>query len=241
MNDYNDIQTDTALARDASVNLALDARDICKTYRSGAEELNILRGASLQAQSGETIAITGASGCGKTTLLNILGSLDKCDSGTIMLNGKEPPFGKEKELALFRGKNIGFVFQFHYLLKDFTALENVMLSAYINGTKKKDALEKARALLEEVNMGARLSHYPDQLSGGERQRCAVARSLINEPDIILADEPTGNLDSAHAEMIATLLFSTAERHHKTLIVVTHDEKVAGGAQRRLVLQDGVLA
>jgi lipoprotein-releasing system ATP-binding protein len=214
--------------------------DIVKTFPSGAETLLILRGIGLTVRTGTTVAINGQSGSGKSTFLNILGGLDRADSGSVNVAGEEITGLSESALTSYRRDRIGFVFQFHYLLKDFTALENVMIPGYIAGMKKKDALEKAASLLADVNMGDRFHHYPSQLSGGERQRVAVARSMINNPDLILADEPTGNLDPANSDSVAELLYSGAEKWGKTLIVVTHDEKVAGRAMARYTLEGGVL-
>jgi lipoprotein-releasing system ATP-binding protein len=217
------------------------AADIVKDYESGAEKLHILRGISLEIAPGSTVAVAGQSGSGKSTLLNILGGLDRCDSGSVLVAGTEICGLSENNLTEYRSRRVGFIFQFHYLLKDFTALENVMLPAYIAGMKKKDALEKARALLADVRMDDRIGHFPSQLSGGERQRVAVARSMVNNPDIILADEPTGNLDPGNSAVVAELLYAAAERWGKTLVVVTHDETVARRARVRYTLEAGVLA
>jgi lipoprotein-releasing system ATP-binding protein len=214
--------------------------NMVKNYVSGAETLRILRGISFEVERGCTAAVTGQSGSGKSTLLNIIGGLDHCDSGSVLVGGEEISGFSESALALYRQKRIGFIFQFHYLLKDFTALENVMLPAYMGGMKKKEAMEKARSLLEGVRLDERMGHYPSQLSGGERQRVAVARAMINDPDMILADEPTGNLDSKNSGLVAELLYAGTERLRKTLIVVTHDEKVAERAVIRYVLEGGVL-
>jgi lipoprotein-releasing system ATP-binding protein len=186
------------------------------------------------------VAITGESGSGKSTLLNILGGLDRCDSGSVNVGGIEICGLSESSLTGYRSRRVGFIFQFHYLLKDFTALENVMLPAYMAGMKKKEALEKARALLADVRMEDRLKHFPSQLSGGERQRVAVARSMVNNPDLVLADEPTGNLDPGNSAVVAELLYAGAEKRGKTLIVVTHDETVARRARVRYTLEGGVL-
>ncbi|MDR1655628.1 MAG: ABC transporter ATP-binding protein [Treponema sp.] len=214
--------------------------NIVKDYVSGAETLHILKGVSLEIETGKAVAVTGQSGSGKSTLLNILGGLDKADSGRVLVAGSDITGLPEAALSSFRSRQVGFIFQFHYLLKDFTALENVMLPAYIAGMKKKDALEKARSLLSDVGLDERLSHFPSQLSGGERQRVAVARSMINDPDLLLADEPTGNLDPDNSAMVAGLLYTSAEKWGKTLIVVTHDEKVASRASIRYTLDHGVL-
>ena len=216
------------------------ARDIVKTYQSGAETLYILRGVSFEVAAGTTVAVSGQSGSGKSTLLNILGGLDRADSGSARVADMEISGLSEGGLTAYRSRRVGFIFQFHYLLKDFTALENVMIPAYMGGMKKKAALDKARALLADVKLENRFSHYPSQLSGGERQRVAVARSMINDPDLILADEPTGNLDPGNSGTVAELLYAEAEKWGKTLIVVTHDRQVAERAGVRYVLEEGVL-
>jgi lipoprotein-releasing system ATP-binding protein len=214
--------------------------NLVKNYVSGAETLYILRGISFEVEQGTSIAITGQSGSGKSTLLNILGGLDKSDSGSIEVGGTEITRLSEKGLSAYRSSQVGFIFQFHYLLKDFTALENVMLPAYMFGMKKKDAMERARELLVDVKLDDRLKHFPSQLSGGERQRVAVARAMVNNPAIILADEPTGNLDPDNSSIVSELLYTTTVKWGKTLVVVTHDEKVAKKAQYQYVLEAGVL-
>jgi lipoprotein-releasing system ATP-binding protein len=220
--------------------IIVDVRNLEKTYTSGTEYLHILRDLSFKIESGRTVSIMGSSGSGKSTLLNIIGGLDRFDAGTLRIAGKNIGELSEKSLSVYRRSNVGFIFQFHYLLKDFTALENVMLPAYIAGENKKKATEKARALLDEVQMGNRITHYPAKLSGGERQRVAVARSMINDPDIILADEPTGNLDAENSSIVTDLLYGSAEKHNKTLIVVSHDKKIAERASVRYTLVDGEL-
>jgi lipoprotein-releasing system ATP-binding protein len=213
---------------------------LTKSYVSGVETLHILRELSFTAKEGESVSIMGRSGSGKSTLLNILGGLDGFDSGAVSIGGLALRALSEAALCEYRRRTVGFIFQFHYLLRDFTALENVMLPAYIAFGKRKEALEKARSLLDDVNMGDRAEHYPSQLSGGERQRVAVARSLVNDPAIILADEPTGNLDAENSALIADALYTAAEKHGKTLVVVTHDEKVGAREQSRYSLEEGVL-
>jgi len=224
-----------------NADIVVKAENIVRNFASGTEVLHILRGVSFEIKRGLAVAISGQSGCGKSTLLNIIGGLDKTDEGKIFIGATEITALGEKELADYRSRRVGFIFQFHYLLKDFTALENVMLPAYIAGANKKDALEKARALLCDVKMEERFKHFPSQLSGGERQRVAVARSMVNDPEVILADEPTGNLDPDNSAMVAQLLFDGAEKWGKTLIVVTHDEKVAARASLRYRLESGLLA
>ena len=219
---------------------AIRVRDLVKNYQSGAETLRILCGVSFEAEKGSTVAISGQSGSGKSTLLNVIGGLDRFDSGTVEVAGIDISGFSESGLSSYRQRRIGFIFQFHYLLKDFTALENVMLPSFMMGLRKKDAMEKARLLLADMKMENRAGHFPSQLSGGERQRVAVARAMVNDPDIILADEPTGNLDPANSAMVAELLYAGAEKWGKTLIVVTHDRGVASRAKVRFALENGLL-
>jgi len=197
-----------------------------KTYRTDSETLTILKNLNLEIESGSKTVIVGESGSGKSTFLNIIGGLDVATAGKVQVGPYEVSSLAEDALAEYRSHFLGLIFQFHYLLKDFTALENVFLPAYMAGASKKEAREKALALLNDVGLSDRVNHLPSQLSGGERQRVAVARSLINDPQIILADEPTGNLDPANALMIGELLFSMADKYHKTLILVTHDMSLA---------------
>ena len=211
-----------------------------KTYSTQSEKLTILKDLNMTVPRGSKCVIVGKSGSGKSTLLNIIGGLDKATAGIVRVNGEEVSGKNESELTLFRQKVLGLVFQFHYLLKDFTALENVFLPAYMAGVPKKDAMEKAKALLNDVGLSDRMTHLPSELSGGERQRVAVARSLVNDPELILADEPTGNLDPQNALLIGDLLFSMADRHHKTLILVTHDMNLASKGDVRYFIQDGLL-
>jgi len=220
--------------------ILLKVTNIVKNYVSGEETLNILKGINLEINEGISAAISGRSGSGKSTLLNIIGGLDSADEGSILIGNDEITSLSEKELSVYRSKRIGFIFQFHYLLKDFTALENVMLPAYIAGIKKKDAMDTAMSLLADVKLDDRRGHFPSQLSGGERQRVAVARSMVNEPALILADEPTGNLDPQNSELVAQLLYEGAQKRGKTLIVVTHDKNVAARASMQLLLENGQL-
>ena len=221
-------------------NVMVKAEGLVKNYISGDETLHILRGISFTIPAGLSAAISGRSGSGKSTLLNILGGLDRSDGGKAFVGGMEITALQEKDLSAYRSKKIGFIFQFHFLLKDFTALENVMLPAYIAGMKKKEAFARARALLFDMKLLDRAKHFPSQLSGGERQRVAVARAMVNDPGLILADEPTGNLDPQNSAICAELLFSEAEKWGKTLIVVTHDEKLAARASNRYILEKGLL-
>ena len=211
-----------------------------KTYKTRSESLTILKNLSMKVDTGAKCVIVGSSGSGKSTLLNIIGGLDLATSGSVTVAGQCISSLSEDELALYRKKHLGLIFQFHYLLKDFTALENVFFPAYMSGLSKKDAMEKARQLLTDVGLSDRETHLPSQLSGGERQRVAVARSLINDPTVILADEPTGNLDPANALLIGDLLFSMAERYKKTLILVTHDMKLASKGDVCYTISQGAL-
>jgi lipoprotein-releasing system ATP-binding protein len=224
-----------------SAKVLLKVTNIVKNYVSGAETLHILKGINFEIEEGMSAAISGQSGSGKSTLLNIIGGLDKTGEGNVFLDGTDITSLSEKDISVYRSKQIGFIFQFHYLLKDFTALENIMLPAYISGIKKKEALDRARQLLADVKLEDRSGHFPSQLSGGERQRVAVARSMVNNPALILADEPTGNLDPQNSDIAAELLFESAQKRNKTLIVVTHDRKVAQRASVRFVLENGQLS
>jgi lipoprotein-releasing system ATP-binding protein len=226
---------------ETSGKVLLKAVNIIKNYISGAEMLHILKGINFEIEERRSVAISGQSGCGKSTLLNIIGGLDQADEGSVFLDGTDITLLSEKDISIYRSKQIGFVFQFHYLLKDFTALENIMLPAYIAGLKKKEALDRAKQLLADVKLEDRRGHFPSQLSGGERQRVAVARSMVNNPAIILADEPTGNLDPQNSDIVAELLYENAQRRNKTLIVVTHDKKVAQRASVRFILENGQLS
>ena len=212
-----------------------------KTFKTQDETLTILKNLNMTVSRGEKCVIVGKSGSGKSTLLNIIGGLDSVTSGKVIVNGNEISSLGESSLTAYRLHFLGLVFQFHYLLKDFTALENVFLPLYMAGEKRKTAMEKAKSLLSDVGLTERMNHYPAQLSGGERQRVAVARSLINDPELILADEPTGNLDPQNASMIGDVLFSMADRYNKTLILVTHDMNLAMKGDRRLFIRDGALS
>ena len=231
------------MSNDVNEKILLKVSNIVKNYVSGAETLHILKGISFEIEEGKTAAISGQSGSGKSTLLNIIGGLDRSDEGKVYIktNKKmEITSFSEKEMSLYRSKMVGFIFQFHYLLKDFTALENIMLPAFISGMKKKEAMERAKELLADIKMEKRKNHFPSQLSGGERQRIAVARSMVNEPAIILADEPTGNLDQQNSDIIAQLLFDSVKKRNKTMIIVTHDKTVASRACIRFNLEYGQL-
>ena len=202
--------------------IIVSVKSLEKTYKSEGESLTILKDLNLEIEKGKKITIVGESGSGKSTFLNIIGGLDNATSGSVRCGDYELSNLDEKKLSDYRSHFLGLIFQFHYLLKDFTALENTFLPSIMAGTPKKEAIEKARALLSDVGLEKRLSHLPGQLSGGERQRVAVARSLMNDPQLILADEPTGNLDPQNALMIGDLLFSMVDKYKKTLLLVTHD-------------------
>ena len=200
--------------------------------------LKVLKGVNLHIKKGEFVSITGASGAGKTTLLQLLGTLDEVQAGSLIINNKEVNTLNQKEQANFRNKEIGFVFQFHNLLVEFTALENVCLPAYIGGTDKKKAEQRGTELLALLGLNDRLNHKPDELSGGEQQRVAVARALINSPSIILADEPSGNLDSKNAEELHNLLLKLNKELGQTFIIITHNKQLANLGTRKLEMKDG---
>ncbi|MCU0319822.1 MAG: ABC transporter ATP-binding protein [Flavobacteriales bacterium] len=202
--------------------------------------LEVLKGVDLSVAKGEVVSIVGASGAGKTTLLQILGTLEKADSGTLAINGEEVTKLGSKALSAFRNRHIGFVFQFHHLLPEFTALENVMMPGLIAGRSMNECAPRAEELLTRLNVIGRKEHKPNQLSGGEQQRVAVARALFNSPSVVLADEPSGNLDSAHAKELHQLFFDLRKELGQTFVIVTHNEELAEMADRRLVMRDGVI-
>ena len=214
--------------------------NVSKTFKSGSDDLRVLSNVSLTASRGESLAVVGTSGCGKSTLLNLIGGLDKIDSGNITACGFDVSNLSEKNLTSYRSEGVGFIFQFHYLLKDFTALENVMLPMLMKGSGQGQALSAGMELLEKVQVANRSEHFPSQLSGGERQRVALARALINDPQLILADEPTGNLDERHKALVADLLFSLTADSGKTLLLVTHAADLASRAGRTMKLTEGQL-
>jgi lipoprotein-releasing system ATP-binding protein len=214
----------------------IKASGITKSYG----DLKVLKGIDLNISEKEVISIVGASGAGKTTLLQILGTLDNPDSGSILYNGKDICKLKGRQLASFRNTNIGFVFQFHQLLPEFTALENVCIPAYIAGKGKIEAEKKACELLGFLNLSDRLEHKPSELSGGEQQRVAVARALINNPSVILADEPSGNLDTENKNELHKLFFKLRDTFNQTIIIVTHDRQLAAMSDRILQIKDGLI-
>ncbi len=212
----------------------IKAENIHKSYG----DLQVLKGVELQINKGEIISIVGASGAGKSTLLHIIGTLDKPNEGKVEINDIDTSVLKDKELSLFRNKNIGFVFQFHHLLPEFTALENVCIPAFINRASKKEAEQKAMELLKILGVDERANHKPSELSGGEQQRVAVCRALMNNPAVILADEPSGNLDSASAKELHSLFFKLRDELNQTFVIVTHNEELANMADRKLIMKDG---
>ncbi|QLE02498.1 ABC transporter ATP-binding protein [Galbibacter sp. BG1] len=215
----------------------IEAKNIHKTFGS----LEVLKGVNVSITKGEVISIVGASGAGKTTLLQILGTLDKPDKAAdleLLINNKEVSKLKDKELAKFRNEHIGFIFQFHQLLPEFTALENVCIPAFIKKTPKAEAEKRAKELLDFLGLSHRIDHKPNELSGGEQQRVAVARALINNPSIVFADEPSGNLDSESADRLHNLFFELRDQFGQTFVIVTHNEELADMADRKLTMVDG---
>lgn len=203
-------------------------------------DLQVLKGVDLEIKQGEIVSIVGSSGAGKTTFLQILGTLDLPDEGQIFFNNEDVSKLNKKQLALFRNLNIGFIFQFHHLLPEFTALENVCLPGFIGNKGKKETEKKALQLLTKLGLGDRANHKPNQLSGGEQQRVSVARALINSPKLILADEPSGNLDSQNAKELHQLFFDLRDEFNQTFVIVTHNEELAEMADRKLTMKDGVI-
>ncbi|MBA7631095.1 Lipoprotein-releasing system ATP-binding protein LolD [subsurface metagenome] len=220
--------------------MILEMISLLKVYRTGAEDLTVLKGINFSIEEGTTAGISGESGSGKSTLLNLIGGLDSITSGQILFRGSPIQDRDESELTEYRSRQVGFIFQFHYLLKDFTALENILMPAYILGTPLSTARLRADALLKRVGLGARRDHYPVQLSGGERQRVAVARALMNDPELILADEPTGNLDEKNSIQVKNLLYELVKEDGKTMILVSHDPELAGSGDRHYHLENGIL-
>jgi lipoprotein-releasing system ATP-binding protein len=214
----------------------ISATGITKSYGT----LQVLKGVDVHIKKGEVVSIVGASGAGKSTLLHILGTLDRPDTGKVMFEQQVVTAMNTRQLAQFRNKHIGFIFQFHNLLPEFTALENVCIPAFIANADVKESEQRALELLQFLGLGDRAQHKPNQLSGGEQQRVAVARALMNRPDVILADEPSGNLDSKNARELHQLFFTLREKYNQTFVIVTHNDELAGLADRALVMKDGRL-
>ena len=220
--------------------IILKVRNLTRTYVENKVSTAVLKGINLDIEAGKITAVTGKSGSGKSTLLHILGTLDKPTSGEIIFKGQDLTTLSNDAKAAFRNKNLGFIYQFHYLLGDFTALENVMLPSLIGGRSEKEAKEKALKILEQVGLKDRVDFHPGELSGGQRQRVAIARALCHDPDLILADEPTGNLDATNAASVFELFSSLVKEKKTTVIMVSHDETLATLCDRKVVIKDGVI-
>lgn len=216
--------------------MILEANNIRKRYGT----LEVLKGVSLSVNKGEIVSLVGPSGAGKSTFLHIMGTLDRPDAGTVSIEGKDVFKQSEKSLSAFRNKSIGFIFQFHHLLPEFTALENVCIPAYIHNESKAKAETRAKELLHLLKLGSRINHKPSELSGGEQQRIAVARALMNNPAIIMADEPSGNLDTNNARDLHKLFFELRDTLQQTFVIVTHNEELANMADRKVHMKDGLI-
>lgn len=214
----------------------IKARNIYKSFGT----LEVIKGVDLDIRSGEIACIVGASGAGKSTLLQILGTIEKADKGTVTIDGQDTSTFNNKALSTFRNKKIGFIFQFHHLLPEFTALENVCIPAFIGGVSKQESIRKATYLLDYLGLSGRIDHKPAALSGGEQQRVAVARALINDPAVVLADEPSGNLDSQSASDLHQLFFNLRDEMKQTFVIVTHNNQLADMADRKLTIVDGLI-
>ncbi len=216
----------------------VNVNNLTKIFKDDAGSINVLNDASFSIRKGEMVSLIGRSGAGKTTLLQILGGLDNYSSGSVVIDGKEIGNMKPRELSAFRGKHIGFVFQFHHLLPDFTAVENVIIPGMIVMKKKEQCVDRAKELLSIMGLEKRLTHFPAELSGGERQRVALARALYNKPALILADEPTGNLDTNSSNQLMELIFKTNEELNQTFLIATHNERLSENMQRTILIEDG---
>lgn len=214
----------------------IEVRNIKKSFGS----LEVLKGIDLDIERGKVVSIVGASGAGKTTLLQIMGTLDKADSGSVIIDGVDVMKLSDAKRSAFRNKHMGFVFQFHQLLPEFTALENVMMPALIGGTSRSEAKKRAEELLAFMGLSERASHKPNELSGGEKQRVAVARALVNKPDVVFADEPSGSLDTQNKQELHRLFFDLRDRMGQTFVIVTHDEQLADLADRKICMRDGLI-
>jgi len=220
------------------MNKILVTENIYKTYQNGPQKVEVIKGIQLEVQTGEIVVIIGPSGVGKSTLLHLVGGLDKPTSGNVLIDGENIFAMNDYDLAVFRNKSIGFIFQFHHLLPEFTALENVIIPGMMHSRANSELEGNAEKMLADVGLSERLHHKPSQLSGGEQQRVAVARALINNPRLVLADEPTGNLDKQNSEALYKLILSLNEKLNKTFIIVTHNEMMAKEATRVIELEDG---
>lgn len=229
------------MSNHSSTRSLIEAKDVRKSYGNGSARVDVLNGIDLNIAQGEVVFIMGPSGVGKSTLLNLIGTLDKPTSGTIRIDGQDVFAHSERKMAAFRNEHIGFIFQFHHLLPDFDALENVLMPALIRNGDLPDSRERAISLLNDVGMGERLHHKPNQLSGGEQQRVAIARALMNSPKLILADEPTGDLDRGNSLILFDLILKLNKQYQQTFIVVTHDEVLAEKADRIITLANGRVA
>jgi lipoprotein-releasing system ATP-binding protein len=214
----------------------IEVKNVFKSYG----DLPVLKGVSMSVNKGEVVSIVGASGAGKSTLMHIIGTLDEADKGQVVIDNKDLSNLRGKSLSEFRNKHIGFVFQFHQLLPEFTAIENVLMPAWIAGEKESSADQRAKDLLKRMGLQERIHHKPSELSGGEQQRVAIARALINNPAIILADEPSGNLDSANAKQLHELFFELRNEMNQTFVIVTHNNELADMADRKLTIKDGII-
>ncbi len=218
----------------------LQTVDLRRVFSETGEDLEILKGVNFEMEAGELVALTGSSGSGKSTFLNLVGMLDTPTSGEILFKGKPLSKFNSQERDMYHRVQVGFVFQFHHLLSEFTAIENVCVPGRILGTSEKECRERAEMLLETVGLKDRLKHLPRELSGGERQRVAIARALMNHPDLVLADEPSGNLDEANSAMLNELIGELNEKFNQAFLIVTHDEKLAGFVKRRVVMHGGII-